>query len=63
MRRYLAGIEGYGLVSLAAISVLIVFVMLTACWAPARRAAIRLRRYAVSDTARINPALIPESRH
>jgi predicted lysophospholipase L1 biosynthesis ABC-type transport system permease subunit len=39
VRRYLAGIEGSGLVSLAAISVLIVLVMLAACWAPARRAA------------------------
>jgi len=39
VRRYLAGIGGRGLVSLAAISVLIVFVMLAACWVPARRAA------------------------
>jgi len=39
MRRYLAGIEGRGLVSLAAISVLAIFVMLAACWVPARRAA------------------------
>ena len=39
VRRYLAGIEGRGLVSLAAISVLLVFVMLAACWAPAHRAA------------------------
>ena len=39
VRRYLAGIEGRGLASLAAISILIVFVMLTACWLPARRAA------------------------
>jgi len=38
-RRYLAGLEGRGLVSLAAISALIVFVMLAACWVPARRAA------------------------
>jgi putative ABC transport system permease protein len=39
MRRYLAGIEGSGLGSLAAISVLLVIVTLAACWAPARRAA------------------------
>jgi ABC-type antimicrobial peptide transport system permease subunit len=39
VRRYIAGIEGRGLVSLAAISVLIVAVMLAACWVPARRAA------------------------
>jgi putative ABC transport system permease protein len=39
VRHYLAGLEGRGLVSLAAISVLIVFVMLAACWVPARRAA------------------------
>jgi len=38
-RHYLAGIEGRGLASLAAISVLIVLVMLAACWIPARRAA------------------------
>ena len=38
VRRYLAGIEGRGFGSLAAISVLIVFVMLAACWVPARRA-------------------------
>jgi predicted permease len=39
VRHYLAGIEGRGLGSLAAISVLLIFVMLAACWAPARRAA------------------------
>jgi putative ABC transport system permease protein len=39
VRRYLTGIQGSGLVSLAAISVLIVFVMLAACWIPALRAA------------------------
>jgi putative ABC transport system permease protein len=39
VRRYLAGIEGRGLASLAAISVVVVFVMLAACWVPARRAA------------------------
>lgn len=39
VRRYLAGIQGGGLVSLAAISILIVVVMLAACWLPARRAA------------------------
>jgi predicted permease len=39
VRRYLVGIEGRGLESLAAVSVLIVFVMLAACWVPARRAA------------------------
>jgi predicted permease len=39
VRRYLAGFEGRGWASLAAISVLIVFVMLAACWLPARRAA------------------------
>jgi putative ABC transport system permease protein len=39
VRRYLAGIEGRGLVTLSATSVLIVFVMLAACWVPARRAA------------------------
>jgi putative ABC transport system permease protein len=38
-RHYLAGIEGHGLASLSAISVLIVFVMLAACWVPASRAA------------------------
>jgi ABC-type antimicrobial peptide transport system permease subunit len=37
--RYLAGIEGRGWASLGAISVVIVFVMLAACWIPARRAA------------------------
>jgi len=39
VRRYLAGIEGSSLVSLAAISALIAFLMLAACWVPARRAA------------------------
>jgi putative ABC transport system permease protein len=39
VRHYLAGIEGRGWVSLAATSVLIVFVMLGACWVPAQRAA------------------------
>lgn len=38
MQHYLAGMEGRGLVSLASISILIVFVMLAACWVPARRA-------------------------
>jgi len=38
-RRYLAGIAGRGLLTLAATCVLIVFVMLSACWVPARRAA------------------------
>jgi len=39
VRRHLAGIEGRGWASLSAISVLIVFVMLAACWIPASRAA------------------------
>ena len=39
VRRYLAGIEGSSLVSLAAISSLIAVLMLAACWVPARRAA------------------------
>jgi ABC-type antimicrobial peptide transport system permease subunit len=39
VRLYLAGIAGHGLASLSAISVLIVFVMLAACWVPASRAA------------------------
>ena len=39
VRRYLAGIEGSDPVSLIAISMLLVLVMLAACWAPARRAA------------------------
>jgi putative ABC transport system permease protein len=39
VRHYLAGIQGSGVASLAAIAALIVFVMLAACWVPARRAA------------------------
>ena len=39
VRRYLAGIEGRGVESLVAMSVLIALVMLAACWVPARRAA------------------------
>jgi len=39
VRRYLAGIEGPSLTSLAAIGLLVVLVMLAACWVPARRAA------------------------
>jgi putative ABC transport system permease protein len=39
VRRYLAGIEGRDPVSLIVISMLLVLVMLAACWAPARRAA------------------------
>jgi predicted permease len=39
VRRYLAGIEGSGPLSLIAISMLLVVVMLAACWVPARRAA------------------------
>jgi predicted permease len=39
VRRYLAGIEGSGPLSLMAISMLLVVVMLAACWVPARRAA------------------------
>jgi predicted permease len=38
VRRYLAGIEGSDLLSLTAISTLLVLVMLGACWIPARRA-------------------------
>ena len=38
-QRYLAGIEGRGLATGAVISVLVVCVMLGACWIPARRAA------------------------
>jgi putative ABC transport system permease protein len=39
VRRYLAGIEESGPLSLIAISMLLVVVMLAACWVPARRAA------------------------
>jgi macrolide transport system ATP-binding/permease protein len=39
VQRYLTGMQGRGLVSLAAISVLIALVMLAACWIPALRAA------------------------
>jgi len=38
VRRYLAGIDGSDPLSLAAISTLLVLVMLGACWIPARRA-------------------------
>jgi predicted permease len=38
VRRYLAGIEGESTLALAAISMLLVLVMLGACWIPARRA-------------------------
>jgi predicted permease len=38
VRRYLAGIEGGNTLALAAISLLLVLVMLGACWIPARRA-------------------------
>ena len=38
VRRYLAGIEGRDPIGLAAISMLLVLVMLGACWIPARRA-------------------------
>jgi predicted permease len=38
VRRYLAGIEGGDTLGLAAISLLLVLVMLGACWIPARRA-------------------------
>ena len=38
VRRYLAGIEGHSLASVAAISVVIAFTMLAACWIPASRA-------------------------
>jgi len=39
VRRNLAGLEGRGLASLGAISVVLILVMLAACWVPARRAA------------------------
>jgi ABC-type antimicrobial peptide transport system permease subunit len=39
VRRYLAGIEGGNTLALAAISLLLMLVMLGACWIPARRAA------------------------
>jgi predicted permease len=39
VRRYLAGIEGGNALALAAISLLLMLVMLGACWIPARRAA------------------------
>ena len=38
VRRYLAGIEGRDPIGLAAISMLLILVMLGACWIPARRA-------------------------
>lgn len=38
VRRYLAGIEGGNTLALAAISLLLMLVMLGACWIPARRA-------------------------